>query len=111
MGEFDKHALVCLGLACSDVIQALANLIFRVEQPVGTGFSIGEVTATTEEEIAQDFIKFFKNFEKTFGIKNYKIYVTGESYAGRYVPYISAAMLDEKNKEYYDLSGKSPAPP
>ena len=61
----------------------------------------------TEEEIAQDFIKFFKNWEKTFGIKNYKIYITGESYAGRYVPYISAAMLDEKDKEYYDLSGKS----
>ena len=74
---------------------------------MGTGFSIGEVTAKTEEDIAQDFIKFFKNFEKTFGIKNYKIYVTGESYAGRYVPYISAAMLDQKDKEYYDLSGKS----
>lgn len=82
----------------------LTNMLW-VEQPVGTGFSIGEVTATTEEEIAQDFIKFFKNWEKTFGIKNYKIYVTGESYAGRYVPYISAAMLDQKDKEYYDLSG------
>ena len=74
---------------------------------MGTGFSIGEVTATTEEEIAQDFIKFFKNFEVTFGIKNFKIYVTGENYAGRYVPYISAAMLDQKDKHYYDLSGKS----
>ena len=80
--------------------------MFRVEQPVGTGYSIGEVTATTEEEIAQDFIKFFKNFEDTFGIKNYKIYVTGESYAGRYVPYISAAMLDQNDTEYYDLSGE-----
>lgn len=87
----------------------MTNVGFRVEQPVGTGFSIGEVTATTEEEIAQDFIKFFKNWETTFGIKNYKIYITGESYAGRYVPYISAAMLDEKDKEYYDLSGKSPS--
>ena len=85
----------------------MANPRFRVEQPVGTGFSIGEVTAKTEEETAQDFIKFFKNFETTFGIKNYKIYITGESYAGRYVPYISAAMLDQKDKEYYDLSGKS----
>jgi carboxypeptidase D len=32
--------------------------------------------------------------------------VTGESYAGRYVPYISAAMLDEKDQEYFDLQGK-----
>lgn len=29
----------------------------------------------------------------------------GESYAGRYVPYISAAMLDANDTEYYNLSG------
>lgn len=74
---------------------------------MGTGYSTGTPTATTQEETAQDFVKFFKNFQKTFGIKNFKIYVTGESYAGRYVPYISAAMLDEDNKEYFDLQGES----
>jgi len=77
----------------------------RVDQPVGTGFSTGTPTATTQEETAEDFVKFFKNFEKLFGIKNYKIYVTGESYAGRYVPYISAAMLDQNDTEYFNLSG------
>jgi len=82
----------------------LSNVLW-VEQPVGTGFSIGKVSATSEEDIAQDFVKFFKNFQTKFGIKNFKIFVTGESYAGRYVPYISAAMLDEKNKEYYNLQG------
>ena len=76
-----------------------------VEQPVGTGYSIGEVTATSEEEIAQDFVKFFKNWQQIFGIKNFKIYVTGESYAGRYVPYISAAMLDQNDTTYFDLKG------
>lgn len=44
-------------------------------------------------------------YQKEFGIKNYKIYVTGESYAGRYVPYISNAMLDENDTEYYDVKG------
>jgi carboxypeptidase D len=68
------------------------------------------VTATSEEDIAQDFIKFFQNFQDIFGIKNFKIYVTGESYAGRYVPYISAAMLDENNKEYFDLNGENRHP-
>ncbi|KAJ5693178.1 hypothetical protein N7462_002601 [Penicillium macrosclerotiorum] len=82
----------------------LTNMLW-VDQPVGTGYSTGTPTATSQEEIAQDFIKFFKNFQKLFGIKNFKIYVTGESYAGRYVPYISAAMLDEKDKEYFDLHG------
>lgn len=87
-------------------IQYELYLWCRVEQPIGTGFSIGTPKATTEEEIAQDFIKWFKNFQDIFGIKNYKIYVTGESYAGRYVPYISAAMLDAQDKTYYNLSGK-----
>ncbi|KUJ24427.1 putative pheromone processing carboxypeptidase [Mollisia scopiformis] len=82
----------------------LTNVLW-VEQPVGTGFSPGKVTATTQEEIAQDFVGFFLNFQKTFGIKKFKIYVAGESYAGRYVPYISAAMIDQHDTNYFDLSG------
>lgn len=50
-----------------------------VEQPVGTGFSVGEVRAHNEVDISKDFVGFFKNWEKLFGIENYKIYVTGES--------------------------------
>jgi carboxypeptidase D len=49
----------------------------RVEYPVGTGFSIGKITANSQEDIAKDFIGFFRNFQETFGISNYKIYVTG----------------------------------
>ncbi|KAM3087816.1 hypothetical protein ACMFMG_001886 [Clarireedia jacksonii] len=77
----------------------------RVEQPVGTGFSIGDVTATSEENVAEDFVDFFLNFQKTFGIKKFKIFVTGESYAGRYVPYISAAMLDKNDTDHFDVAG------
>lgn len=76
-----------------------------VEQPVGTGFSIGEVTATNEEDIAEDFVNFLLNFETIFGIQHFKIYVTGESYAGRYVPYISAAIIDKNDKTHFDLGG------
>lgn len=76
-----------------------------MEYPVGLGFSTGNVTATSQEEIAQDFLGFFKNFQSIFGISNYKIYVTGESYAGRYVPYVSAAMLDKNDTTHFDLSG------
>jgi carboxypeptidase D len=82
----------------------LTNVLW-VEQPVGTGFSQGNITATSQEDTAQDFLGFFKNFQKTFGIQDYQIYVTGESYAGRYVPFISAAMLDEDNPRYFDLQG------
>jgi len=44
--------------------------------PTGTGFSKGKVTARNEVETAEDFVGFFKNWQKLFGIKNYKIYIT-----------------------------------
>jgi carboxypeptidase D len=40
----------------------LTNVLW-VEQPVGTGFSTGTPNATSEEDIASDFLKFFRNFE------------------------------------------------
>ncbi|KAG4420523.1 hypothetical protein IFR04_006343 [Cadophora malorum] len=82
----------------------LTNVLW-VEQPVGTGFSIGNVTATGEEDIAEDFANFFLNFQKIFRISKFKIYVTGESYAGRYVPYISAEMLNRNDTEHFDVNG------
>ena len=77
----------------------------EIADSVGTGFSIGTPTATSEEDIAAEFVKFFKNFQEIFGIKNYKIYVTGESYAGRYVPYIANEMLEQNDSCYYDVNG------
>ncbi|OCL14791.1 serine carboxypeptidase [Glonium stellatum] len=82
----------------------LTNVLW-VEQPVGTGFSTGDVTATSEEDIAKDFVDFFLNFEKIFGISKFKIYVTGESYAGRYVPYIAGEMIDRCDEDLLDVSG------
>lgn len=103
MGKSHKCALVSITIYYNS---GRIDVISRVEQPVGTGFSTGKVTATTEEEIAADFVDFFLNFQEIFGIKNFKIYVTGESYAGRYVPYISAAMLDKNDTEHFNLSGE-----
>ncbi|KAL7772586.1 hypothetical protein CFE70_002545 [Pyrenophora teres f. teres 0-1] len=82
----------------------LTNMVW-VEQPVGTGFTQGKPTATSQEEIAAEFLGFFKNFVNTFGLQNRKIYITGESYAGRYVPYIADAMLSANDSSYYDVKG------
>ncbi|KAL1409436.1 hypothetical protein Q8F55_003419 [Vanrija albida] len=82
----------------------LTNVLW-VDQPIGTGFSAGTPYATSQEEIAAAFAKFFKNWQDIFGIKNYKIYVTGESYAGRYVPYISAEFINQNNTANFNLSG------
>jgi carboxypeptidase D len=76
-----------------------------VDQPIGTGYPIRTPKVTSQAEIAQNLVDFFKNWEKLFDIKNFKIYVTGENYAGRYAPHISAAMLHQNHKKYFDLSG------
>lgn len=78
--------------------RANLTLMLWVEFPVGVGFSTGKATASAQaqQDIAADFHNFFQKFEDLFSVHSYKIYVTGESYAGRYVPYISAVMLNQK---------------
>ncbi|KAI9833597.1 MAG: hypothetical protein M1819_003550 [Sarea resinae] len=80
----------------------LTNVIW-VEQPVGTGFSQGTPTATSEEDVAEQFLGFFKNFVDVFGMHNCQVYIAGESYAGYYVPYIADAMFNTNDTEYFDI--------
>jgi cathepsin A (carboxypeptidase C) len=70
-----------------------ANMVF-VDQPVGTGFShvaddksYGEF----EPELASDFYEFFVGFLDRFPeFKGRDLYITGESYAGHYIPAIAS---------------------
>jgi carboxypeptidase D len=65
----------------------LTNVVW-IEQPVGVGYSTGVPNISNEKELGLEFIGFWKNFVDTFETHKYKTYVTGESYAGMYVPYI-----------------------
>ncbi|KAL8862714.1 MAG: hypothetical protein Q9178_001212 [Gyalolechia marmorata] len=97
----------------------LTNMVW-VEQPVGTGFSQGVPTAEDEEDVAEQFLGFFKTFVDTFALQGRKVYIAGESYAGvcsisrqtlsgdsrvlqYYVPYIANAMLDANDSTYYNV--------
>ncbi|GIZ44414.1 hypothetical protein CKM354_000761200 [Cercospora kikuchii] len=82
----------------------LTNMVF-IEQPVGTGFSQGTPNATNEEDVAAQFLPFWKNFIDLFELHDRKVYVTGESYAGMYCPYISAAMIEQNCTKYFDVAG------
>ncbi|KAK3365057.1 carboxypeptidase cpdS precursor [Lasiosphaeria ovina] len=84
----------------------LTNVVW-VEQPVGTGFSTGNVTAKDEDDVAKQFMGFWKNFIDTFSMQGYKVYITGESYAGMYCPYIASNFLDanETTPGYFDVQG------
>lgn len=76
----------------------LTNVVW-VEQPVGTGFSQGVPSATSEEDVAEQFLGFWKNFMDTFDLKGRKVFITGESYAGYYVPYIADAMFNKNDTD------------
>ncbi|KAJ6445266.1 serine carboxypeptidase [Purpureocillium lavendulum] len=82
----------------------LTNVVW-IEQPVTVGFSKGTSTVKNENDVARQFMGFWRNFIDTFGMQGYKVYVVAESYGGMYGPYISSNMLDANDKTYYDLRG------
>ncbi|RKO89876.1 serine carboxypeptidase-domain-containing protein, partial [Blyttiomyces helicus] len=75
-----------------------ANVLY-VEQPVGTGFAFanGSDFATNEITVGENFYTFLNSFYDIFPeTLAHRLYITGESYAGMYIPYITAT-LAEKN--------------
>lgn len=82
----------------------LTNMVW-VEQPVGVGYSQGTPDIYNEVQLGEQFVGFWKNFIKTFGMEGYKMYITGESYGGYYVPYVADAFIKQNDCEYFNLSG------
>lgn len=80
-----------------------------VDQPIGTGFSPAAPGApgniTNEIDVGEQFAGFWKNFMTTFNLTGRKVYITGESYAGQYIPYIAMYMLEQNNTDYYNVAG------
>ncbi|KAF2732589.1 alpha/beta-hydrolase [Polyplosphaeria fusca] len=84
----------------------LTNMIW-VEQPVGVGYSQGVPNITNEVELGLEFRGFWKNFIDTFDLQQYDMYITGESYAGFYVPYIADSFIQADDTDYFNLKGIS----
>lgn len=82
----------------------LTNYVW-IDQPLGTGYSVGTPTIHNELELAEQFKGFWKNFVDTFNLKRRKVYFSGESYAGMYVPYIANSFLLANDTEYFNLKG------
>ena len=75
-----------------------ANVIF-LDQPVNVGFSYtGGKSPTTSDGAAEDVLAFLHLFISTYSkYSKLPFHVTGESYAGHYIPAIGHAIL-ESNK-------------
>lgn len=80
----------------------LTNVVW-IDQPIGTGYSTGTPSITGEVGLSKQFLGFWKNFITTFDLFEAKVHLVGESYGGRYVPYIGNAMLDKNDTKYYNL--------
>ncbi|KAJ7576927.1 alpha/beta-hydrolase, partial [Mycena floridula] len=69
---------------------------FWVDQPVGTGYSTADSTGyvANEDQVGQDFVGFLSNVVKVFpSLATRPLYLTGESYAGMYIPYITKTIF------------------
>lgn len=67
---------------------------FWIDQPVGTGWSTADDTGFVydEDQVGTDFMGFLENLVKVFpSLATRPLYLTGESYAGTYIPYITKA--------------------
>jgi len=84
----------------------LTNMLW-VEQPVGVGYSQGEPNISDEVELGNEFRGFYKSFVDLFGLYNWKVFITGESYAGFYVPYIADSFIEANDNKYWNLAGIS----
>lgn len=83
----------------------VANVIF-LDSPAGVGFSYSNTTAdynnTGDTSTARDAYTFLVNwFERFPQYKTHDFYITGESYAGHYVPQLANTILltNKKNNQ------------
>ncbi|KAH9945200.1 alpha/beta-hydrolase [Epithele typhae] len=77
----------------------LADTIW-IDQPVGTGFSTSDSTGyiPDEDQMGEDFIGFLSNLVKIFpSLASRPLFLTGESYAGTYIPYITKHIFQTSN--------------
>ncbi|KII95448.1 hypothetical protein PLICRDRAFT_34311 [Plicaturopsis crispa FD-325 SS-3] len=73
---------------------------FWVDQPVGTGYSTADSSGyvANENQTGQDFLGFLANLVKVFpSLATRPFYLTGESYSGMYIPYITKAYFSTPN--------------
>ncbi|KAJ3773603.1 alpha/beta-hydrolase [Lentinula raphanica] len=88
--------------------QSWTNLssVLWVEQPVGTGFSQGTPNITNENDLAEQLVGFFNQFLEIFSeLKGKNFWLTGESYAGMYVPYVANFIYENPGIVDLNLKG------
>ncbi|CAD6334550.1 unnamed protein product [Miscanthus lutarioriparius] len=90
-----------------------ANLLF-LESPAGVGFSYtntsSDIERVNDEFVAEDAYSFLVHWLERFSeYKDTEFYISGESYAGHYVPQLAELVYernkDKRGKAYINLKG------
>lgn len=82
-----------------------------VDQPFGTGYSYSDSNRIPYglSEVSKVFVSFLDRFfEKFPQYEEDDLYISGESFAGQYIPYIASYILNrnkEENSKHYNLKG------
>ena len=94
--SWTQYSSVIYGLFSITTVFSLTAYI--VDQPIGTGFSRSEEgLAQTQLEVAEQFVEFFDGFLDAFPyFRKAEIFIGGESFAGTYIPYIAANMVQKR---------------
>ncbi|CAH8382457.1 unnamed protein product [Eruca vesicaria subsp. sativa] len=86
----------------------LFGLLF-LDNPIGVGFSIAaskQDIPKNQRQVAEQLYAALAEFmDQNPGFQNRPVYITGESYAGKYVPAIGYYILKEKNNGKVNLMG------
>ena len=82
------------------------NLLI-IEQPAGVGFSkIADKKFKYNDDIMKENLLFaIKDFLAEYSMKNREFYISGESYAGVYIPSLSTAILEDTSEDKVNLKG------
>lgn len=80
-----------------------------IDNPIGTGFSIAESDkdlVTDEDEVAKGLHNFLLQFVKENPeFEGREFFITGESYAGHYIPAISYELVTKGSDLNLDFKG------
>jgi carboxypeptidase D len=82
----------------------LTNVVW-IDQPIGTGYANGQPNVRSQEGVVKHFLAFWKHFVDLFGLHDRKVYFAGESYAGKYVPYLANTMIRKHDPKYFNVAG------
>eukprot|EP01135_Chromosphaera_perkinsii_P003643 Nk52_evm22s250 gene=Nk52_evmTU22s250 len=68
--------------------------VLYVDEPAGTGFSFTKRYAQNDKDVGRDFVVFLTRFfERYEYLKKTKLFIFGESYAGKFIPAIVHEIL------------------